>query len=154
MKRIPACIGLDQDVREYLDKQDVSMAEFINCVVRAYSKQESIRNDVGLIEKEKKNPISDELIEGVAISESDKEIECEEKIKTAILRNPNRWLVPLHKSGKAPDKGMLQDILNTVEWTCDVKPSMTDVKKVLHILYKNYDWKSFDEEEARRDRKW
>jgi hypothetical protein len=150
MKRTPACIGLDQDVKEYLNSQDASMATFINCLVRAYKEQESIRATVGEIKKELANPIDSTYV-GAAIDKiGEGEIECEEKIRLAILKHPDRWLRALRTTGKPPDKGAFQEIKDLVDWTCDTKVTLEEVKKVLKSVSDTYDWTKIDRDIASR----
>ena len=133
MKRVPTCIGLDPDVKSYLDtREQRTNTEFINCLIRAYKDQENIRLSVGDIEKKRENPISLELVDGIVDSLEESSSTCEEKIRGVITEKPYRWIIPIKNGKIRVDNKLISDIENQTLWIdCNAKPTKHSIRKIL-----------------------
>ena len=138
--RKPACIGLDDDIMEYLKSQDVSMAQFINCLVRKYMESGAVRASIGGINNERRDPISGEIVKTM-VDETDvlDQNECHERLRKVIWEKPARWLLKVHTNPSKFNKPFRQQIINMVLLDCEIQPSDADVIKIFReelIKYK------------------
>lgn len=129
---------------EYLKSQDVSMAQFINCLIRKYMESGAVRASIGGITNERRDPISGELVKMI-VDETDvaNQNECHERLRKVIWEKPARWLLKVHNNPSKFNKPLRQQIVNIVNLYCDVQPTDADVIKIFREELKKYEEQEF-----------
>lgn len=125
---------------EYLKSQDVSMAQFINCLIRKYMESGAVRASIGGITNERRDPISGELVK-VIVDETDvlDKNECHERLRKVIWEKPARWLLKVHNNPSKFNKPLRQQIIDMVLLDCEIQPSDADVIKIFREELKKYE---------------
>jgi hypothetical protein len=144
------CIGIDPDIREFLQGQEMGITEFVNQLIRSYMESKPVRDSVGEIKKPSIDKDRTSSMKDPLKIEEEKQLECEENIRKVIINNPDRWLRTLHTSKVAPSKQIQTQILEETRWTCNEAPTLRDVENVLRDVFVNYDFSKMDEEDRKR----
>lgn len=142
--RKPACIGLDEDVMKYLKEQDTSMAEFINCLVRAYKDKSAVKESVGVIKRTIANPIESELVTGVLETTEDILADNQIKIKAYFLDSPH--IIYMAKTQRKFNKADLCRIKEELYFSkYNVEANIKEIRKALKESIDTFDVEAYKE---------
>jgi len=141
MLRKNTCIGLDEDVMDYLKKQEVSMAQFINSLVRMYrDKDDAARKAFGEIKVI--NPISDNVMKELVNEDVTGKLDRGVKIRAYFLDCP--WIVYNAKTQRKFTKTDLCKIKDDLFWSkYNIDVTTLEIRTILKESIDAFDVESY-----------
>ena len=143
-KRIPSCIGWDEDNLEWLRERAEGMSEFLNRLVRAYRDKKTVRSAVG---SDVLNP-SEEVELREAVQEVKRDIaksltEDEEKIHAYLQDNPHIMYMALtQRKFVKRDLCRIKDEIYFSVYNVDA--TLDQIKKALKEEMQKFDIKAYE----------
>jgi len=144
MRRIPSCIGFDEDNLIWLQARTEGMAEWINRVTRAYREDEKVRQAIGnnvvteQMEAERRKHL-DESIGELARKDKDDAV----KIRAYLLDNPHiMYMAKTQRKFTKKDLCKIKDEIFFSKYNADV--TIICIRKVLKEELSTFDINKYE----------
>jgi hypothetical protein len=144
VRRVPTCMGIDEDNKIYLKERGGSAAEFVNDLIRLYRDSESVRDEADKREKRKprfeRGVALEQLIAKTKAEREDMEI----KIRAYLEDHP--WVIYSVATDQPPSSSELTKIKDRMAWSkYRIKTDCETIQKIVLEMAETFDIKAYEE---------
>lgn len=146
VRRIPSCVGFDEDNLVWLQNRPETMADWINSVIKEYRENEKVRKALGkTVTTDEANKDKAALVESRLGEIAKKEQDDEIKIRAYLNDNPHiMYMAKTQRKFTKADICKIKDELFFSKYNVDT--NLQTIRKVLKDEMPKFDVKAYERE--------
>jgi hypothetical protein len=143
VKRIPTCMGIDEDNKLYLADRSESAAEFVNSLIRLYRESESVRDEAEKFEKKKPKLDRSVVLEKLIKKTKEEKADIEIKVKAYLADHP--WVVYSVATDQPPSSSELTKLKDRMSWSkYRIRTDCETIQKIVLEEAEHFDVKEYE----------